>query len=35
MILGHLPGNIGQDYGSEAVRPEVAEKALRAALGLV
>jgi hypothetical protein len=33
MILGHPPGSIGQDYESEAVRLEVAEKALRAALG--
>jgi len=32
LILGHSSGNIGRDYGSEAVRLEVAEKALREAL---
>jgi integrase len=34
LILGHSSGSIGRDYGSEAVRLEVAEKALRAAIGL-
>lgn len=34
MLLGHSSGNVGADYGSEAVRLEVAERALRKALGV-